>query len=230
MKPSALVAAALLLLGGAVATADTKAPRKLYKWTDDKGVVHYTETLPAEVAGRERTELDTRGRVRGRREAALTDEQRRQADAATAQRVLDDKAADEARRRDKALLNTYTSEAEIDKLRDRALVSPAQAIDNVQLRLAAAKRREADTRAKADALRGQGKAVPGVLVEDLNEQGRDIDRLAADLVARQQEMKHVQEKYELEKRRWRELRAAAPTAPTAPAASSGQAAPATRRP
>jgi flagellar biosynthesis chaperone FliJ len=82
-----------------------------------------------------------------------------------------------------------------------------QAIEATQQRLAAAKQRQTDIRQKADALRGQGKVVPGMLVDELNEYGRDVDRLQADLKSKQRELRHTVDKYEVEKRRWRELTA-----------------------
>src|SRR5574340_1823053 len=93
---------------------------KMYKWVDDKGVTHYGETIPPEYAHKDRSELDKSGRVIEKKEV-LTPEERRANEEAEAKKRADEEAALERKRRDKALVNTYSSEKEIDLARNRKI-------------------------------------------------------------------------------------------------------------
>ena len=98
-----------------------KDGRKLYTWTDDKGVVHYGDSIPPEFANRDRDLLNTQGVRVGFEEGEVTEAERAElakkkaaADAATA-------AQAEVDRHDKMLLQTYIAVADIEDLRNRRL-------------------------------------------------------------------------------------------------------------
>jgi len=99
----------------------------LYKWTDEKGVVHYTDTLPPEAVDKARVELNKQGVEVKKTDKALTPEQRRAMEQDVQKQKELARQQEEVARRDRALLSTYTSEAEIDLARKRSL----QTIDNV---------------------------------------------------------------------------------------------------
>ncbi len=108
-----LILAGLFLSG--TAFADT------YRWVDDRGIVHYGDTVPSEFAGLEQQVLNDQGIPIRVIEAYKTDEQRA-AEAlvrAEQQRILRAEAKRVAR--DSVLLNTYLSVEEIEMLRDRRL-------------------------------------------------------------------------------------------------------------
>src|SRR4051794_3100994 len=92
-----------------------------YKWTDDKGVVHYSDHMPPEAVNKGSVTLDKQGRAVQKTDPALTPEQLRD------KRVEDDRLRalqqklEEQGRRDRALLSSYSSEDEIDLARNRAI-------------------------------------------------------------------------------------------------------------
>ena len=106
---------ATLLSGGltlSMAHAQNKAPGKeTYKWTDDKGVVHYGDTVPAEYAQREQSKLNSQGLEVSKRQAEMSPSEA--ADYAARQK-------EESRRKqhDMFLLSTYPSVKEIENVRD----------------------------------------------------------------------------------------------------------------
>jgi Domain of unknown function (DUF4124) len=101
--------------------AQSKEGPKLYKWVDEKGVVHYGDSIPPEYAKRDRDVLNDKGVHVGFEEGEITDEERaaiaRKEAAAAAVRAA---KAEEARR-DRMLLETYGSVSDIEDLRDRRL-------------------------------------------------------------------------------------------------------------
>ena len=60
--------AAVLALGLTLVAASAEAG-KLYKWVDEKGVVHYGETIPPEYKDRASVEMSPRGVVIRRQDA-----------------------------------------------------------------------------------------------------------------------------------------------------------------
>jgi hypothetical protein len=97
------------------------AHAEIYKWKDAQGVVHYGDTMPPQVAGSATTEFNKKGNIVKQNAAALTPEQRAKLAADEAEAAKTKQATIEQKRHDTALLNTYTSPAEIDLARDRSL-------------------------------------------------------------------------------------------------------------
>lgn len=93
----------------------------LVKWVDDKGVTHYGDSIPPEFASRGTTELSKQGIVIKKTDAALTAEQRKAQEEQQARDKVQQRKNVEQQRRDVAIFSTYTSEKEIDAVRDRTL-------------------------------------------------------------------------------------------------------------
>jgi hypothetical protein len=98
-----------------------KDGRKLYTWTDDKGVVHYGDSVPPEFANRDRDLLNTQGVRVGFEEGEVTEAER--AELAKKKAAADAAAAAQAEidRHDKMLIQTYIAVADIEDLRNRRL-------------------------------------------------------------------------------------------------------------
>jgi len=105
---------ALLLIGASAPLGAQDSGRKLYKWTDDKGQVHYGDHVPDEYANQERHIFNKQGIEVGKIEAQKSPEQ-------TAIEEQKNLAAEEHRRRDHNLVTTFGSVEEIERLRDQRL-------------------------------------------------------------------------------------------------------------
>ena len=124
---AALILAALAAPDASVAqhspsrAVQGKDGRKLYTWTDDKGVVHYGDSVPPEFANRDRNLLNTQGVRVGFEEGEVTEAER--AELAKKKAAADQAAAAQAEidRHDKMLLQTYIAVADIEDLRNRRL-------------------------------------------------------------------------------------------------------------
>lgn len=140
---SALVAAAAIAGGASAARAGAPGDDtvRVYKWTDDQGVVHYGDSVPQQYAQDDREVLNAQGielnRVPGLKNAAQLS-----AEAATAQ------AAEQRAQHDRFLLATYASADEIERLRDERLdqiagqiKASSSYIDSLGARLAALEER-----------------------------------------------------------------------------------------
>ena len=177
---------------------------KMYKWVDDKGTTHYGETIPPEYAHKDRSELDKSGRVIEKKEV-LTPEERRANEQADIKKRGDEQAELERKRRDKALVNTYSNEQEIDLARNRNLQQIEARINSINSRLKMANdnllafQKEAEARAKA------GKKIYPSLQEDLKESQARSARLQQDLEKAKAEKATLDARYDADKARYKEL-------------------------
>jgi hypothetical protein len=98
-------------------TRSSSTSGEVYRWVDDKGVVHFGDQVPAEYAPIDREVLNKFGTPLRTEQGALTEEEI----AAEKKAVAEKKAALVAARRDEVLLSTYLSVEEIEALRDRRM-------------------------------------------------------------------------------------------------------------
>ena len=122
----------LMLLLCAAALAGPAAAQKLYKYTDASGKVVYTDKMPSESAGKPNEQLNRQGTVTKRNEGAMTPEQLAAKEADRKRKLDEDMASKEEKRKNMALLNTYSSEQDISEARERALKTNAEAVDEAQ--------------------------------------------------------------------------------------------------
>jgi hypothetical protein len=108
------VLAALAPLAGAQQRAE--AEKKLYRWTDSTGKVHYTDALPPEVVNQARAELSARtGLVRAELDRALTAEERQALEAQLAAESAARTRAENSRRAEEAKVSAFRTEEDLRK-------------------------------------------------------------------------------------------------------------------
>ncbi len=192
--------AVVLALASGVACATT------YKWVDDQGVVHYTDKIPPEALNKGNTVLDKNGVPIRRTEPSLTAEQRRaKADEEARQQQLA-KDRELVERRDRALLATYTVESEIDLARNRALSTIDAQVQSSAAYAATLSKRKLELEGKKTAL--GDKPVPAVMERELANINTELAKQSDLVAAKQREIVAVNAKYDADKKRWKELRAA----------------------
>lgn len=192
--------ALLFALSAGVASAAT------YKWVDEKGVVHYTDKIPPEALNKGNVQLDKQGVPIRRTDPALSVEQRRKQAEEEARQEQLAKDRELVDRRDRALLATYTVESEIDLARKRALATIEQQMQSVTAYSAQLNKRKAEVTQRKAAL--GDKPVPPVLEREAANIDAELGRQDDLLAAKQKEVVMVNARYDADKKRWRELRAA----------------------
>ncbi|HEX6828102.1 MAG TPA: hypothetical protein VF104_03885, partial [Burkholderiales bacterium] len=140
--------------------------------------------------------------------AAPPTEEERKARADDAARQADDeKKQKEQARKDKALLDTYTTENEIDLARERNLQAVEATIQSVDVRLKAARDRNSQFARQADGLAKQGKPLPDGLKDDVAESQKEVERLQQESEIKTRERDAIRARYDADKKRYRELKA-----------------------
>ena len=177
---------------------------KMYKWVDDKGVTHYGETIPPEYANKDRSELGKSGRVVAKKEV-LTPEERLASEQADVKKRADEEAALERKSRDKALVNTYSNEKEIDLARNRNLQQVEARINSINSQLKMANDNLLAFQKEADALAKAGKKIHPSLQEDLKESQERLAKLQQDMEKAKAEKAALDARYDADKARYKEL-------------------------
>ncbi len=214
-----LVAAAAMLavLGQARAA--------MYKWVDDKGVVHYTDTLPPEAVDRASVELNKQGVPVKKTDKALTPEQRRAIEQDAQRQKQLARQQEDLARRDRALLSSYTSEAEIDLARNRSLQTINSVLQSTLAYSDQLSKRKVEVEAKKEEMKG--KPSVAVLDRELESIDAELARQSELIAQKKRETEVVVAKYDADKQRWRELVVARDNSRTG---SSADATPATATP
>jgi hypothetical protein len=213
---TALLAVAMLLAGAGEARAAT------YKWVDEKGVVHYADKLPPEAVDKASVELNKQGVPVKKTDQALTSEQRRALEQDAERQRGAERAREEIARRDRALVSSYTSEAEIDLARSRSLQTVNTVILSAQAFSEQLNKRKVDVEAKK--AESQGKPVVAVLDRELESIDVELARQSDVIAQKKRETTTITAKYDADKQRWRELVAAKASTKAAATANAGAAA------
>jgi hypothetical protein len=185
--------------------ADERGKGGAYKWTDDKGVVHYGDRVPPEYAKRERAVLNREG-VELRRLAAER----------TAEQLAVDNARAEAARKqrdhDSFLLTTYTSVRDIETLRDRRLEQLADQRRSMETYIDTLNERLDTLQARAQTFRPYNTAqtarrMPDQLAEDLVRTVNEVRRQRQSVEERRSEEGNLRNQFQADIERYRTLRA-----------------------
>ena len=196
------LASAIAVLGLVCGSGTAAAAGGMYKWVDDQGVVHYTDRIPAESVSKERPCWTSRG-DRSRRSTGPSEQ--RKAIEVEAERQRDvAKANAEQARRDRALTQSFSSEAEIDVARARALSTMEAQLTTVSAYIADMTRRKQDLEKRKA---GYGtKPVPAAVENELNSVTEELTRQTALLAQKKEALAAVGKKYDADKQRWQEIK------------------------
>jgi len=195
----------LLVATAAVVAMCGTAGAATYKWTDDQGVVHYSDKVPPEAVSKGATVLDKQGRPTKKIEPAPTPEQLKAREAAEEDQRARAKVEQDQARKDRALMQSYTTEAEIDIAKNRALSTLDAQIKSAQTYSADLTRRQQDLK-KRKASFGD-KPIPIDLERDLTNVDIELSRETALIKQKTEEVAAVSAKYDTEKKRWQEIKA-----------------------
>jgi len=196
----ALIVVVLMTLASLPAGAGT-----IKKWVDERGVTHYGDTIPPQYVNQGSTEMSSQGIVVKKNERAMTLEERK---ALEEERVRQQEAQQkdmEQQRRDKALLNTYTSEKEIDLARDRNMQQAEVQTKSAELRLKQVDERLARLHRQAEGATKSGKPVPADLQQDIADAERETQHLRESIQQKKKDMDAIRLKFDTDKQRFRDL-------------------------
>ena len=202
-----MILAAGLLGGNAAAAA-------LYKWIDEDGNVRYSDRLPAAQVKKKHHQLNRQGMV-----ISTTDDARTAEDLAAeaeAKRKKEEEEKEAARlqaiqdKKDQVLLLTFSSENELTLARDDRIEVIDSVIRLINSSIESTQETLADLQQGADEkYLSKGQEVPGGLAQKIEHFTRKIESRRNQLSLKIEEKAKINQQYELDLARFRELKAEA---------------------
>ena len=201
----------MLLVGVCMLAVASHAEAGLYKWTDERGKVHYTDKIPPEAVNRENVQLNRQGLTIRKTEQARPSTQplaKTETDEQRARQAERDKLL--AVRRDRALIESYTNENEIDLAKTRAVATIDGQVQSAQAYIAQMQKRRDELEGKKGTF--APRPVPGALVLEIETIDAEVVRQHEFIAAKKKESANVAARYDADKQRFHELRSGEPGA------------------
>ena len=208
MRDSSLLAGlVLVLLAGTSNAAEMQSTGKIICWSDKNGkVVGCGDKVPAEYQDNATRELNKRGVDIQQTGPAPTAEQKRAQQAELERKKAEQLKDQEQRRRDKALLETFTDEKEIELKRGRDVQLLEDQIEILQANLKAATDRYNQANSRGSQLVKNKQPVPGNVQDEIDNAGADKTRFERQIVEKRKEIQEINQRYGEIRQRFRELR------------------------
>jgi hypothetical protein len=202
-----LGAGRVLLIACAMSVAANVAQADTFKWVDDKGVVHYTDKMPADQVNKAATVLDTQARPIKKIDPPPTAAQRAAKESEERRVAATAKEREEADRHDRALMQSFTSPEEIALSKSRAIATIDSQLQSSHAYIAQLTSRLTDVEAKKTSY--GNKPIPDSLEREIVSIDAEVQRQKELIEARKVEKAQTAARYDAFATRWRELKAEA---------------------
>ena len=181
------------------------AQERMYKCVDARGKVYYTQVPPPECLGRDTQELNKSGTLIRKNPAVipLTPAQEQAREAERRKKLEDEERSREERRKNLALLNTYSSEKDIEDARTRALAEAQGGIEDTERSIAGAQKRRQELESEKEFY--VKKPMPFKLKKEIANNEIQIRNQTVLLDAKKKEISRINAKYDADRRRYVEL-------------------------
>ena len=204
----ATVLSGYLVAGAAYAQSNSgDKTRQTYKWTDEKGVIHYGDSVPAEYSQREKSVLNKDGIEVQKTRAEMTPEEAAIYAAKQKEETL-------RRQHDMFLISTYPSVKEIENVRDTRL-------EQINAQINAAESYIGTITSRVDGLKQRAmvfapyntkpgaRRMPDDLAEEMVRALSELRTQNTALAQRRSELQSVIDSFDADIRRFKELRTSA---------------------
>ena len=163
---------------------------KIVKWVDEKGVTHYGDQLPTQYVGHSNSELSQRGIMLKQNIPIDTN----------AKQVTQEKQ--EQDKKDKALLNAFTDESEIDLARDRNLQLDQVTIEGLAMQKTNSQKRLAESQKYAIGFTNRKKPIPADISADIKSNQAEIVKQDQQIAERKASMEVTRKRFDDDKKRY----------------------------
>ena len=186
-----------------------------YKCVDEKGITRIGDTPPPECANVIMYETSRSGAILKKIDPTPTAEQVKQRREEADRKSAADKVAAEQRRKDMALLNTFSAEKEFDVTRDRQIEPIQGRMRQAQERIAGIEKRQKAIDEEMEFYKaGKKKAAgakalepPHMLVSENERLLNEKKQLQASIANGEKEIEQLKVRYDVDKKRWATLKA-----------------------
>ncbi len=183
--------------------------RNRFKWRDSSGVLHYSDSLPAEAAKNGYEVVNSQGIVVRRVERAKTADELAVAKVEQARQASEREEAKTRARRDAQLLSAYPNEASMQRAHRQRLETLDQQVEAARIGLRSQEQALADQLAHAAEIERAGKTLPAPQAKLIAETRKEVEHLDTALKRREEERAAAAVALDAEKARYLELKAEA---------------------
>ncbi len=181
------------------------AQAAMYKWVDEHGHTHYGDTLPQQATGRANMELDKQGLTIKKNAGAMTPEQRQLRAAELLRQQQEQQVKTEQKQHDTALLNTYTSPAEIDLTRDRNLEQTKATLKGLQTQLIQLRAQQTQLDQQTALATRNKRPIPPHITASHDANAREIAQTERSISQKNKDIGNIQTRFDTDKARFIEL-------------------------
>lgn len=178
---------------------------RVYCCKDARGQQVCGDVLPAACADRGYRELNSQGATVKQVEAPMTEAQRAKRDADAKKARDEEMVRQEQRRRDTTLLNTYTSEREIDAARDRRIADIEELLSRLREQQQTLSERQKKLEKDAAVFTAKGKRVPSGIKDRLDTNGEDLRQIGENIAQKERDLVDTRKRFEEDRARFREI-------------------------
>ncbi|MCI1711528.1 MAG: DUF4124 domain-containing protein [Chiayiivirga sp.] len=203
-----------LIVASNLALAQSTTGKKLYRWTDEKGEVHYTDQLPASAADASRDTLNESGRSVEHVARAMTPEEQAAYDAEQARLREAQRAAEDKANMDDVLLASYITEADLERAFKERFDLLERSIASTEASVRSQSKALTDLLNHAAGLERSGKPVPATVAQSIATTQSQAREQSQYLSKHQSEKVKLQEEFDATLARYRSATAARNAAAT----------------
>lgn len=194
----------VVLLAGMFSVADAK---KLYKWVDENGKVHYSDKVPPDQNKLAREELNNQGIVTEKVDRDLTPEEKKEraAELKAARDLAEEKRLEEIRieKERNAVLKMYTSEDQIMRLKGERLDSLHRNIEMAEDNLVIQQKNHDELLKRAADRERNGQSVSKAFMDQMDKLKGQIEYQKQFIIDKKAEVETTTVKYDNELAKFR---------------------------
>lgn len=204
------VAALALVTGIALGTSTPSAQAKIVCWKNHEGVRECGNAVPPEYAQKSIERKSSMGLTVEKTQRAKTqdelDKERAETQRMRKEQLEADRLAAEQARKDLVLLQTFTTEEDLRLATDGKIAAINSRVKHSEQLMEGLEKTRDEMQGEAAQFERQGKKVPPELTKKINDVQRQTDNNRTQIIQLDQERLHVQQKYESDLARYRELK------------------------
>lgn len=203
-------AALALVTGIALGAGTPSAQAKIVCWKNNEGVRECGNAVPPEYAQKSIERKSSMGMTVEKTQRAKTqaelDKERAETERMRKEKLEADRLAVEQARKDRVLLQTFTTEEDLRLATDGKIAVIDSRIKHREQLTGKSEKTRDEMQGEAAQFERRGKKVPPELTKKINDVQLQIDNNRAQITKRKQERVQVQQQYETDLSRYRELK------------------------
>ena len=199
-----IMLAVVLPAAGTAYAQSSQGSGKMYCWKNKTGKTECGDKVPYEYQDAAIRELNKQGVVTSRTESS-TPEERKAREVAEEKRRVEAAQKEDQRRKDKALLDTFSNEKEIDLKRVRDVQLLESNIDTLQSNLKNMIERQTDARTRADQYAKDKRPVPQPIQDEIDRVNSEKADTERQIAQKRKDIVELNQRYDGLKKRYAEL-------------------------